>query len=70
MEPWREWAISHGSEVRTVARKFSGVFVNNLMDAYVHADVLNSEKILDTWPEVFKQLYKIYEAGGRSGEVC
>lgn len=61
MEPWREWAISSGTEPRTMARRFSGLFDNALVEAFVHADAVNMEKILDTWPEVFKRLYKIYK---------
>ena len=63
MEPWREWAITSGTQPRTICRRFGGTFDNALIEAFVHADVVNMEKILDTWPEIFKRLYKINQGG-------
>lgn len=36
-------------------RKFGGSFVKALGEALLHADAVNTQKIKDTWPALWKQ---------------
>ena len=57
MEAWKKWARNNKAEVKEIADKYSGSFVKALVDAFIRADAVNTEKILDTWPGYFQGLY-------------
>ncbi len=64
MENWKEWARNNRAEVKEIADKYSGSFVKSLVGTFMFADVSNSEKILNTWPEYFENLYSFKEKIG------
>lgn len=57
---WREWARSQKAEVHEAAEAYSGGFVKAIAGAFIHADRENTEKLLDTFPDYFKQLHYIH----------
>ena len=59
-ENWREWARSQKAEVHEITRAYSGSFVKALVDAFMWADRENTKKLLDAFPEYFKQLYQFH----------
>ena len=58
---WKAWAAAYKLEVHQTAQKYSGNFVLTLTKALLHADLQNTMKMLNTWPEYFEDLYKLYK---------
>jgi len=59
-EDWEEWARSQRAEVHEIAQAYSGSFVKAMVKAFLCADVENIEKLLNTFPEYFKKLYRVH----------
>jgi len=57
-----KWATENRGEVYDISRKYSGSFVQKLADAFVSADVVNTNKILNMWQEEFVELYNLNKA--------
>ena len=67
---WKEWARSQKAEVHEAAEPYSGGFVKAMVEAFQHADSGNTEKLLNTFPEYFKQLHRIHlTAKEKEGQV-
>ena len=61
-ENWRDWARNQKGEVHQIANVYSGNFVKAMVEAFVHADRENTEKLLNAFPEYFKQLHQFHLA--------
>ena len=59
-EDWKEWARREKTEVYEIAQKYSGSFVNAMVEAFLLADNRNTEKLLNTFSEYFEKLYQFH----------
>ena len=64
-ENWKEWARNQRAEVYEIAQKYSGSFVKAMVEAFLRADVENTEKLLNTFPEYFEKLYQFHLKEGK-----
>lgn len=54
-----EWAANHKAEVFDLAQKYSGSFVRRMIEAFIHADAINTRKMIEMWSEYFESLYEM-----------
>ena len=51
------WCTEHKSLVAKIARVFGGSFNESLAEALQRADVVNTQRLLLAFPEIFKDIY-------------
>jgi len=58
----KEWAVKYKAEVSETAERFGGGFLKLLVRAFVHADKINTNKMIDVWKKEFTVLYHMNKA--------